>query len=113
MEELAKEERGHSQQLKKLKERGLTKNDWHQTPAPNLKLSDYFIGGETLAGAGLQDTLIFAMKREQQAIEFYSRMMGMLGDETAKRLCQKLVNDELRHKLRLELLYDDLFYRED
>jgi len=113
MKELAKEELGHSQKLKKLKEKGLSARDWHQEKVPNLKISDYLTGADTLEGAGLQDTLISALKREQQAVEFYSRMMGMVRDEDAKRLCESLVHEELKHKLRLEMLYDDLFYGEN
>ena len=113
IKELAKEELGHSQRLKKLKERGLPKRSWHQEQVPNLKISQYLTGGETLEGAGLQDTLILAIKREQQAVEFYSRMMGVMRDEAAKNLCADLVHEELRHKLRLETLYDDLFYEEN
>ena len=76
-------------------------------------ISEYLTGGETLEGAGLQDTLIFAIKREQQAVEFYSKMMGIMRDETAKRLCERLVHEELKHKLRLEIFYDDLLYGEE
>ncbi len=111
MKELAAEERGHQQRLKKLKEKGFSKHDWHQEKVPNLMISEYLTGGETLEGAGLQDTLIFAMKKEQQSVEFYSRMMGALVDEDAKRVCEGLVHEELKHKLRLETLYDDLFYK--
>ncbi len=76
-------------------------------------ISEYLTGGDTLEGAGLQDLLVFAMKREQQAVEFYSQMMGVMRDETAKRLCERLVHEELKHKLRLEQFYDKLFYGED
>ncbi len=113
MKELAKEELGHSQRLKKLKEKGLKKRDWYQEKVPNLMISEYLTGGDTLESAGLQDVLLFAMKREQQAVEFYSKMMGIMRDETGKRLCESLVHEELKHKLRLEMLYDDLFYGED
>jgi rubrerythrin len=113
MKELAEEELKHLQQLKNLKERGLGKRDWHQEKVPNLMISEYLTGGETLEGAGLQDTLIFAIKREQQAVEFYSKMMGAMRDETAKRLCERLVHEELKHKLRLEIFYEDLLYREE
>ncbi len=113
MKELAKEELGHSQRLKKLKEKGLSKRDWHQEKMPNLMISEYLTGGDTLEGASLQEVLVFAMKREQQAIEFYSKMMGVMKEETAKHLCERLVHEELKHKLRLEMLYDDLFYGED
>lgn len=113
MKELAEEERKHAQRLKSFKEKGLEKRAWRQKEVPDLRLSDYLTGGDTLEGAGLQDTLTLAIKREQQAIEFYSKMMGAMRDEPAKRFCQRLVHQELKHKLRLELLYDDLFYRED
>ena len=113
LKELAKEELGHAERLKKLKEQGLSNRDWHQQEIPNLKISEYLTGGEKLEGAGLQDTLIFAMKREQQAVEFYSKMMSLMRDETAKNLCASLVHEELRHKLRLEIRYDDLFYGEN
>ncbi|MBI2328713.1 MAG: ferritin family protein [Chloroflexi bacterium] len=113
MKELAQEELRHSEWLKNLKEKGLEKLSWHQERVPNLMISDYLTGGDTLEGAALQDTLVFAMKREQQAVEFYSKMMGIVRDASAKRLCQRLVHEELKHKLRLEMLYDDLFYGED
>lgn len=113
MKELAREELKHSEQLKSLKEKGFRKQDWHQEKVPNLMISEYLVGGYRLEGAGLQDTLVFAMKREQQAVEFYSKMMGIMRDETAKHLCERLVHEELKHKLRLEVFYDDLFYGED
>lgn len=112
MKELAKEELRHSQWLKNLRETGLGKQHWHQENIPNLMISEYLTSGDTIEGAGLQQTLILAMKREQQAIEFYSKMMGVMIDETAKHLCQRLVHAELKHKLKLEGFYDDLFYGE-
>lgn len=110
MKELAEEELKHTRWLKSLKEKNLAPQDWHQGRIPNLMISEYLTGGDTLEGAGLQDTLAFAMKREQQAVEFYSRMMSVMRDEAAKRLCQSLVQEELKHKLKLEMFYDDLFY---
>ena len=113
MKELAGEELKHSQWLKNLKEKGLTKQSWHPKKIPNLMISEYLAGSDTLEGAGLQDVLISAMKREQQAVEFYSKMMGAMRDKTAKHLCEKLVRMELKHKLTLEIFYDGLFYGAD
>lgn len=61
----------------------------------------------------MQEALVFAMRREQQAIEFYAKMMSVMRDEETKQLCQRLVHQELKHKLKLERFYDDLFYSED
>ena len=76
-------------------------------------ISEYLTGGDISEDASLQDTLIFSMKREQQAVEFYSKMMGIIRDKTAKHLCQSLVHEELKHKLNLEIFYDDFFYGEN
>ena len=113
MKELAEEELKHSQWLKDIKEKGLNEHGWQRNEVLNLRVSEYLTGGETLESADLQDTLIFAMKREQQSIEFYSRLMSAMRDETAKRTCERLVHEELKHKLRLEIFYDDFFYGED
>lgn len=113
MKELAEEELKHSQWLKKLKDGGMGQLPWHREKVPNLMISEYLTGADTVTGAALQDTLVFAMKREQQAVEFYSKMMGVMRDISAKHLCQTLVSEELKHKLRLETFYDDLFYMED
>jgi len=108
MRELAQEELKHARWLEALKEKGLGEEGWHQERVADLMISDYLTGGDSLEGAGVQDTLLFAMKREQQSVEFYSRMMGMVRDETAKHLCERLVHEELKHKLKLEILYDDM-----
>ena len=110
LKELAAEEIRHTKLLKNFKEKGLPKRYWHQEKVPNLMISEYLTAPDTVEEAGLQETLVFALKREQQAIEFYSRMTVIMRDESAKRLCQRLVGEELKRKLRLEIFYDDLFY---
>ncbi len=108
MRELAEEELKHARWLEAVKEKGLGEEDWHQEKATNLMISEYLTGGDSLQGASVQDTLLFAMKREQQSVEFYSRMMGMMKNETVKHFCERLVYEELKHKLKLEILYDNM-----
>lgn len=112
MDELALEEKKHIQWLTDFRDKG-AKQQWHRGPVQDLKISEYLTAADSPSGAGLQDALIFAMKREQQSVDFYSRMMGIVRGRSAKGLCRKLVNEELRHKLKLELLYDGLFLAED
>ncbi len=95
-----------------MKQKGLAKQ-WHPQEIADLKISNYLVGGDTLEGAGLQDTLIFTMKREEESVDFYRRMMGMAREESAKKLCANLANEEVKHKKRLETLYDRLFYGEN
>jgi rubrerythrin len=110
LKKLAGQEAGHAEKLKRLKEKGLTGQLAHRDKVADLKISDYLTGGGTLEGAGLQDTLIFAMKREDESAAFYRKMTGAIREEEARQLCAGLANEELEHKKRLEVLYDRLFY---
>ena len=110
LKELAGQEAKHAEKLKVLKEKGLTKKQLHQEKIADLRISDYLTGGETLEGAGLQDTMIFAMKREEESVDFYRKMKGMMREVEAKKICDSLANEELGHKKHLEILYDQLFY---
>jgi len=110
LRELAEQELKHAELLKGIKAKGLAEQDWYQEKVPNLRISEYLTGPDAVEGAGLQETLILAMKREQQSVDFYSKMMGVMRDKAAKYLCEKLVQEELRHKLKLEMYYDDMFY---
>lgn len=113
MKQLAEEEALHLEILKKLKEKQLTVRAYALQKIPDLKISEYLAGGNELEGAGLQDTLSYAIKKEQQSMEFYARLMGIFKEKTAKLLCRRLVQAELGHKYRLEVLYDNIFYGEN
>lgn len=113
MKELGDDEARHYRRLERLKKRDWSTGEWHKERTKDLGISEYLAGGDTLDQAGLQDTLIFAMKREQHAVEFYSRLMGVLRSKDAKLLCERLVHEELKHKQKLEMLYDALFYKDN
>lgn len=113
MRELANDEGRYLQMLKPLRKKDIVQTQWDKGIIPNLTISEHLTGGDTLRNAGVQGTLLFAMKREQEAAEFYSQMMSDLRTMEAKLLCESLVHAELKHKLQLEMLYDDLFYGED
>ncbi len=108
LEELASEELKHAGILRKMKESGWEPRDLNTAVLTDLKLSDYLQGPDTLVGAGLQDVLIFAMKREEQSVVFYSRLMSVFRLEAAKLLCARLAQEELKHKMRLEMEYQEL-----
>jgi len=40
-------------------------------------------------------------------------MTSILRSEDAKLLCERLVHEEMKHKYKLEILYDDLFYQQN
>jgi rubrerythrin len=106
---LADEELKHAETLKKLKEAGWKPEEWSAAKVAGLGTSDYLRAPDTLAGAGLQEVMIFAMKREQQSMEFYTQMMDAARLEEAKGLCARLTQEELKHKMKLELEYERMF----
>ena len=112
LKELADMERGHLEMLRKLNQRNHPPSHWRRNKAALLRL-DYLSGGESLEDAGLQDTLIFAIKQEQKAAEFYYQMKAVFRDEEARRLCQHLIDEENEHQRKLELFYDDFVFAED
>ena len=79
LRDLARQEVKHAEKLKDLKQKSLAKQ-WHQDAIADLKISNYLTSGDTLEGAGLQDTLIFTMKREEESVGFYRKMMGTMRD---------------------------------
>jgi rubrerythrin len=113
LKELADMERGHLEMLKKLVQKDRPPSHWRRNKAVSLKLGDYLSGGESLEEAGLQDTLVFAIKQEQKAADFYSQMKAVFTDEEARRLCQHLIDEENEHQRKLELFYDDFVFAED
>jgi rubrerythrin len=77
----------------------------------DLKLADYLVAPPLTEDATIQDVLMIAMKREKNAHEFYNLMAG-LTSEVAKDLFQFLAQEELKHKNKVEVLYDDIVYKE-
>jgi rubrerythrin len=112
MKELAEQEEKHAVWLTAMRDKSSSKK-WHKGAAEDLRITDHLAGPDTLENAGLQDTLVFAIKREQASVDFYSRMTGLLSTKLAKRISQRLVNEEIRHKVKLEILYDGLFLGEN
>ncbi len=58
------------------------------------------------------DALALAMKKEQQAAEFYQSLATMSTEEDLKNIYEELAKMELGHKHRLENLYVDVGYPE-
>ncbi|WP_020588151.1 ferritin family protein [Desulfobacter curvatus] len=74
---------------------------------PDLKISNYMVDTKYEKGMPMPEVLKLAMKREEKSVKLYQ----VLGDKTdnadAKKLFQILVQEESKHKLGLESMYDD------
>jgi len=57
--------------------------------------------------------LLLAIKREVGAITLYDNLSSRAEDDDLRSTFEALAEEERRHKLRLETIYDDTFMRED
>jgi rubrerythrin len=73
----------------------------------DIKRSDYKDEIEYHPGLGYNDLLMVAMKREEKALKLYNQMLDGARTEAQKKVFKMLCQEEAKHKLSLETLYDD------
>jgi rubrerythrin len=109
--ELADEEMMHRDTLEKFK----------ADPELSMKISppsvDYKIAEATEFGIldicmKPPDAIALAMKKEQQAVEFYRSLASSSKDEEIKKVLENFANMELNHKHRLENVFVEIGYPE-
>ncbi len=103
--DLAKEEVGHRKMLEKLDMEKIAKA--RIEPVPNLKISEYMVDVEFKPDLSYADILRAAMKMEERALKLYTDMKESNKDKDLNKLFTLLANEEAKHKLRLEKIYDD------
>jgi rubrerythrin len=113
MKELETEEEKHYEWIKKFKDAGGGDGDWSPKILINLNISENLVDTSISAQAGLQDVITAAMKREEYSVEFYSKIKQAMASRSGKDLCDRLHNEERKHKAKLEKFYDELFNREN
>jgi rubrerythrin len=112
--EMAEQERGHRVKLENVAAgnvRWAVRMAKAQT-VTDLRLSDHLEGGTLEPNAGYQDILLFAAKREKAAHDFYKAMAALVDDALIQNIFEMLANEELKHKNRLERMYEDEVYQE-
>ena len=78
----------------------------------DMKLADYLVSQPLDEDATLQEVLIVAMQREKNAYDFYNLMAGMAASEAIRETFEFLAQEELGHKNKVEVLYDEIIYKE-
>lgn len=105
--ELADEEAKHKEFLLGVKEGASMKPG--EQEITDLKISDYMLDAKASEDMGYQDALVVAMHREKMAFKLYSGMAAMTENKGMKETFKALAQEEAKHKLRLEMIYDDEF----
>ncbi|MGD8984026.1 MAG: ferritin family protein [Desulfobacteraceae bacterium] len=107
--EFAEEEKKHQKLLEDFKDKGITKSmeEYGLKWITDIKRSDYVVDLEYQADMGYKEILMLAMKREEKALKLYNEFLDQADTEDSKKLFKILCQEEAKHKLALETLYDD------
>ena len=108
--DFAKEERKHQYLLKNLDctgECSLVTQDYKFKWIGDIKRSDLMVDIAWKKGMSYRNILLLAMKREEKALKLYNELRQHSETETAKNIFKILCQEEARHKLGLETLYDE------
>jgi rubrerythrin len=103
--DLAQQEVGHRKMLEKLDMEKIARAKIEKVP--DLKISDYMVDAGFSPDMSYADILRKAMKMEERALKLYNDMKEKNKDEDLMKLFTLLANEEAKHKLRLEKIYDD------
>ena len=109
LEEISKEERKHQNLLEKFKTQGLDQSltDYKLKWIKDIKRGDYLVDMKYDKGMAYNDLLLLAIKREEKALKLYNDLLKEVETPDSKKMFQVLCQEEAKHKLKLETLYDD------
>lgn len=113
LKELAQEERGHKAKLLDVLKKGpswaVPTGKLEETV--DLKIGDYLMPAQLNAESDFQDALSVAIKREQASYDFYAQMARLVSPD-ARRIFDFLANEELKHRNKVQSIYDEIVYRD-
>ena len=104
-EQFAGEEKGHKKKLEGVKEGRLLIPD--ADSIMDLRISDYLVDIEPYPEMTYQEALIVAMKREKAAFKLYTFLADIADTSELSDLFKGLAQEEAKHKLRIEIEYDE------
>jgi rubrerythrin len=106
-ERFAKEEEKHVALLSDISGNKEKIDSYQFKKITDLKISDYMVEIEYQEGMPMPEILKIAMKREEKAVKLYTALADQTDNKDAKKLFMILVQEESKHKLGLESMYDD------
>jgi rubrerythrin len=107
--EFAGEEKKHQALLENMLEKGINESlsDYKFKWIKDLKRSNYVTDMDYKQGMAFNDILLVAMKREEKALELYNTLQEKAENSDQKNIFKMLCQEEAKHKLALETLFDD------
>jgi rubrerythrin len=104
-QEMVGEEKRHLELLKDLNPSALS--DIKLPKVEDLHISDYLIDVQFHDDLTYQEALILSMKKEEKAHAFYSGWKDKCMHEKTAKLFEMLATEELKHKRKIENVYDE------
>jgi rubrerythrin len=104
-QEMVEEEKRHRDMLKELNPVGL--EGIKLDKVEDLRISDYLLDVRFKEDITYQEALTLAMKREEKAHAFYSSWQNKCMHEKTAKVFELLAREEMKHKRRIETLYDE------
>ena len=112
-ESFAKEEGKHVALLSDISGNKEKIDSYEFKKIPDLKIRDYMVEIEYEEGMPMPEILKLAMKREEKAVKLYTMLAEQTSDDDVKKVMLMLVQEESKHKLGLESMYDDYLADQD
>ena len=108
-QDFAKEERKHADLLASLKAGGVAEgiDDYKFKWIKDIKRSDLVVDIPYEKGMNYRDILMLAIKREEKALKLYNDLLDRAETDNPKKVFKILCQEEAKHKLALESMYDD------
>jgi rubrerythrin len=103
--DFAREEQGHRKLLEDFNAQKIAKVSVESIP--DLKISEYLIDAELKPDISYAEILRLAMKREEHSIRLYTDLAEPAKDGELRKLFRFLIQEETKHKYRIEKIYDD------
>jgi rubrerythrin len=103
--EMAVEEQRHRDMLRDLNPSKLDEIKLERVE--DLHISEYLIDVSFKENITYQEALMLAMKKEEKASAFYASWKDKCMHEKTAKLFEMLALEEMKHKRRIETMYDD------
>ena len=105
VEFIAGEEKKHKAFLVDYKEGKYGTDSLRMADVVEYKLAEYLEEPEISQNSSSEEVYLVAAHREARSHQFYSELANMHGDSKLKTMLQKMANEELKHKEKMEYLY--------
>ena len=109
--QFAEEEKGHKAKLERVRTGKLLMGA--EKKIQDLKIGDNLVEIDLSGDLSYQEALIVAMKAEKAAFKLYTDLAAATDDVGLKQIFLDLAQEEAKHKLRFELVFDDRILTEN